>query len=409
LPRPHVVREADTEAERGGESQPRHADLLIRAQRAPKISTGVRRREPGGPPQALERPRQPRTRVHARPPVARLRRGRVVRRGCRAREQAHAFEERQPAFLRLLPHAFPVRQHLAQPVAVELDPLPAQPHETTGGRRQERAHFGRRQLVVAQGDGHREIEQRVHADRARFFLPHADGHLRPRRPTRLPPVGNAHHETRRLESRHRAQESVRLVRGPRHGLVDGARIDKVGQPWDLLGGTLQWNEEVQQRLAIAARRGLLQRAGQRPMLHPAARAGAYGVRGEKAKGVLLVATVLGQVQAHLADGVPRRMARAEPVGDGAPMAADLVGEGPVDVRPPRRDPVGVDVLAAVHGRHSDGQPVALVGRTVDVDTLAPLLEIRHGAQPRHESAADIAQICQRRDERGVELGGAEVQ
>ncbi len=83
--------------------------------------------------------------------------------------------------------------------------------------------------------------------------------------------------------------------------------------------------------------------------------------------MLLVTTILGQVQAHLADDVPRRMARAQPARDGTAVSADLVDKGPLDVRPPGGDPVGVDILAAGHGRHRGRQPLALVGRAVDLD------------------------------------------
>ncbi len=114
--------------------------------------------------------------------------------------------------------------------------------------------------------------------------------------------------------------------------------------------------------------------------------------------MLLVATVLGQVQAHLADDVPRRMARAQPARDGTAVSADLVDEGPLDVRPLGSDPLGVDILAAVHGRHRGRQPQALVGRAVDLDALSPLLEIRDGAEPGHEGSTDVAQERERRSE-----------
>jgi hypothetical protein len=39
--------------------------------------------------------------------------------------------------------------------------------------------------------------------------------------------------------------------------------------------------------------------------------------------VLLVAAVLGEVQAHLADGVPRGVARPQPVGAGTAVRCDF--------------------------------------------------------------------------------------
>ena len=125
--------------------------------------------------------------------------------------------------------------------------------------------------------------------------------------------------------------------------------------------------------------------------------------------MVVVATVLGQVQAHLADGVPRRVARVEPVRDRSAMRADLVGERTIELRPARGHPVAVDVLGAVHRRDRAGEPRALVGRAVDLDALALVLQVGHRAQPGHERAADVAQEGERRRERGVDLGGAEVE
>jgi hypothetical protein len=108
----------------------------------------------------------------------------------------------------------------------------------------------------------------------------------------------------------------------------------------------------------------------------------------------------------------RRTPAASPGGpDGAPPAvgADLLGERPGQVLPARRHPVGVHVLAAVHGRDGAGQPGALVRGAVDLDALAPLLQVGPGAQPGHERAADVAQERQRRGERRVQLRGAQVE
>jgi hypothetical protein len=202
---------------------------------------------------------------------------------------------------------------------------------------------------------------------------------------------------------------MRILGRPRHRLVDGAGVDELGQPRDLLGGPLQRHEQVQQCLPIAACGRFLERAREWPMLHPAPGTRAHGVGRQEPERVVVVTAVLGQMQADFADGVPRRVARAQPLGDGASVRADLLGEGVVDVGPARRHPVGVDVLAAVHGRHGGREPRALVRRAVDLHALTPLLEVGHRAQAGHEGAADVPEICEGGDERGVELGGAEVE
>jgi len=152
-----------------------------------------------------------------------------------------------------------VREHLAQSLAVQLDPLTAQPHQPAR-RRQELAHLGSRKLVVAQRDGDGEVEQRVHADCARLLLAHAHRDLGSRRVPGAPPVGDAHDQPGRLEGRDGLKKAVGLGGRPRHCLVDRTGVDELGQPRSLLRGALQWHQEVEQCLPVAARGGRLERA-----------------------------------------------------------------------------------------------------------------------------------------------------
>ena len=408
LAQPHVVGQADAEPQRGRESQPRNAGLLIRPQRSAEVVARVGRGETVRSAQPLERARQPRAGLDARPALTRRQYSGLVVRPPGAGQQPHAFEEREPPVLGLAPHALPVGEHLAQPLAVELDPLPSQAHQPAR-RGQKLSHLGGGELVVAQRDRHREVEQRVHAEHARLLVAHAHGDLGARRAPGAPPVGHAHDQSRRLEGRDRLQEPVGLGRCPRHRLVDGAGIDQLGQPRHLLGGALQRHQQVEQRLAVLARRGFLQRPCERPMLHLAAGARPHGIGGEEGERMLLVAAVLGQVQADLADRVPRRMPRVEPRRHGPAVRPDLVGERGVDVRPPGDDPLAVHVLGALHGRHRARQPVALVRWAVDLHALAALLEIGRRAEPGHERVAHLAQERKIRGQWGVELGGAEIE
>jgi hypothetical protein len=133
------------------------------------------------------------------------------------------------------------------------------------------------------------------------------------------------------------------------------------------------------------------------------------LRAEEGERMLLVAAVLGQVQAHLAHRVPGRMPGVKPGRHRPPMRADLRGERLVDLRPPRGDPLRVNVLGTVHRRHRPRQPLPLVGRAVDLHTLAPLLQVGDCAQARHEGAPEVAQEGQVGSERRVQLGRAEVE
>jgi hypothetical protein len=70
--------------------------------------------------------------------------------------------------------------------------------------------------------------------------------------------------------------------------------------------------------------------------------------------MFLVALVLGEVQADLADDLPRRVSSAQPLRDRAAVAYDFVGEGTADVPPACGDPLAVDVLSAGDRRHPSG-------------------------------------------------------
>ncbi|MGH7306082.1 MAG: hypothetical protein ACRELZ_22595 [Candidatus Rokuibacteriota bacterium] len=86
------------------------------------------------------------------------------------------------------------------------------------------------------------------------------------------------------------------------------------------------------------------------------------------------------------------------------MRAELDGQRAVEVGPARGEPVGVDVLTAVHQRDVAGLPRALVLGAVDLGPVAAPFEVGESAEPRHERAAEIAQESQRGGKRRVELG-----
>jgi hypothetical protein len=145
------------------------------------------------------------------------------------------------------------------------------------------------------------------------------------------------------------------------------------------------------------------------VLHLAAGPRAHGVGSQESERVDVVAAVLGEVQTHLAHDMPQGVPRPQPLRDGSAMGVDLVGERAVEIGPARRNPVGVDVLAAVHGRDGAGQPAALVRGAVDLDALASILEVRHGTETGDERAAEVAQESQGRSEGSVELGRTQVE
>src|SRR2546423_1213395 len=139
------------------------------------------------------------------------------------------------------------------------------------------------------------------------------------------------------------------------------------------------------------------------MLDGTAGTGADRVGGEEREWMLVVATILREMETDLADDVPGRMPRAEPGSDRSALLRDLVREGAPDLGPPRGDPVRVDVFRAGHGRDRFDQARALVRRAIDLGAVTPLLEIGRCAQAGGERAADLAQERDWRGQRRVEL------
>src|SRR5258706_127638 len=72
------------------------------------------------------------------------------------------------------------REGALEPLAIDLDPLPADEREAVGAR-EERLHFGRRQCLTVECDLHLEVEQRVTAYGGRSLAPDRGAHPRSRR------------------------------------------------------------------------------------------------------------------------------------------------------------------------------------------------------------------------------------
>ena len=177
--------------------------------------------------------------------------------------------------------------------------------------------------------------------RARLLVADAHGHLGPRRAPRAPPVGHAHDQARRLEGGDRLQEAVRLGRRPRHA----ARRPRRSRPARPATAPARRRAAAGTRRCSSAwrslaRGGLLQRLRQRPVLDLAAGPRAHRVGGEEGERVVLVAAVLGQVQADLADDVPRRdgarAATRRPARDARGSRRRTHDSSPPSARPPSR-------------------------------------------------------------------------
>ena len=140
--------------------------------------------------------------MHERPlPIAVV--ARVVGQvGRHARQQTHPFQERD-ALARLLLDFLPMIERLLQFLAIDLDPLSAQQHESIAGLHQ-LTPFGLSQLLVAQRQFDFEVE---HAVRVKLVLPGVTNrHSDARTGTLLPPVGQSHQDAAGFEDRHRFQE-----------------------------------------------------------------------------------------------------------------------------------------------------------------------------------------------------------
>ena len=404
LAQPHVVGEAGPQSQAGHQAQPVVARLLVGAQDAAQTAGALAGGLPGRLAQVGQDAREPAAGHHLRPLVHGIGRRRHLRievpRG--PRQQAHALCEAQAAAGGRRLHPVPLRQGLGQPLAVDLHPPALQPDQAVPGGRQP-APFGLRQPVAAQGQAHVEVEHGIGAEGARPLVAH--GHADPRPGPCVPPVGQAHDQTRLLEDGHVPEQLVGLGRGPGQGLEELPGIHQPPDPLAVLGSGVHGRQQAHEGVLVAGAGILLQRAAEGLVLDAAGLRQPRRVGGQEGERVVLVALVLGQVETDPPDLVPAGGVLAQP---GAETRAGQLAPHPgVEVAPQRRERAGVEVFGARHRGSPGGQGGQLPGRRFEL--RARRIALRGAAQPGEVEGGEVAPEGEGRPQRDLRPAGGQRQ
>ncbi len=300
----------------------------------------------------------------------------------------------------------PVAEDLAELVPVELDPLP--PHEGEPlGAGEDLAPLGLGDGLAIERQGDREVEEGVEPQGGGRLAADGDADLEPPGPIRPPPVGHPDDDTRRLEGRHILEEPVGLARRPGQGLEDVSRVHQLLEERAARGGAVDGSEQGQERRPVPGK--VPERLAEGLMLRPGLAREPGRVGGEKGEWMVAVVLVLRQVEVHAPDEVPDRVLCPEVGLDASRVAADLVAEECLELRPPRREPGDVDVLGAGQRRRLAREPVQLAGRRDgDVHLCASLLDVADAAEPGDEEPREVPEESQRGRKLGRDLDGAQV-
>ena len=299
---------------------------------------------------------------------------------------------------------------LAQPLAIDLDPLA--PHQRQAVRaREERATSARvERLAVERRRRPRSRAARRRPRRPRLAARRVDLHLGPRRRA-CPSTSRARARRRRPP---RTRDVRREIGAPPPASRPSGWIDGAARPPARAATALVRGRPLHRLEQRRAARPCCARPRTRGAPRPAEGAGPWPRRQPRRVGReererrLRVSLVLGEVEAHASQRLHsgflpagtsrryRRMRRAPPGRRGHPRPRSLRGR--------RRQ-----VLAPVERRRGGGQRRQLLARVRHFDPGARRLRIRRRAQSRDEQAADLAQPRGRGRNHGIDFDRSEVQ
>ena len=339
----HVVRKACAKAKPGEEAQPMDTRTLVRAEA--RMQAGRRM-----VPARLRRAQfgqsffQPIARAHIRPRGQRVRILRIL---------SHAAQEPQPlgkrnAFFAMgFLESFPMVEDPLKLVAVHLSPPSANLYQALLAP-QNLLPFLFAECLAVERERHLKIEHRAESKALRFSRTYGDADRRTGQP--LPPSRHAHEQTTFLEDRNFAQEPVRFARCPALRVIDPLGIDKFANQRALFRRALHGSEQREQRRAVLGARVFLQRAAQREILRLGLVRNPVRVGGQKSKRTFRIALILGQVEGHPADEVPKGIARLEPGRSAARTGTHFSKNQRVERLPKALQRANAQVFRARHGR-----------------------------------------------------------
>ena len=307
LAQSHIVGEAGPETELGEQIKPAHAHLLIGTQRAVQSRAGIDASQslrtaqvPSASPRATDRrPPCPSPLALAAESSSACTSAPAIMRSASRRLRPLSAAARSTS-----PKCSIIRLSRSRSTSTQRPRTSASPSDLANNSRISAAV----KRFAVERDFHAEIEQRILAQSRRRLAADLSRYLRARRSVGLPGRWHSDHYARTLQLRDISQKLHGLGRRPPQGVEDLARIDHGLQPRAAFRRSLHGEKQRQQAILVGRARIFAESLPQRKMLRLGVRRQSSGIGREKSKWGCIVLAVLGEVEVHAADKIPRRVA-----------------------------------------------------------------------------------------------------
>lgn len=305
---------------------------------------------------------QPFTRLNTRPLPLRSQghRGLIRHRSrLESRDQLHALEESQFTSPGKALDLSPMGQCIAEFFGIHLDPLA--PHELQAVcSLEQRLPLGLGQRLAVKGGFDRKIQERVRSQTSPALLSDPNRDPGTRRPAALPPIRQSDNDPGGLAHGFLLEKSIGFGGRPGERLEDAMVFDQFTHEGALFGGLLDWRQQVEQRRLVTGARVLLQCTAERQVLDTRLTRNARSITRHEGERMRRVPFVLGQVEGDPPDHPPQRVTPLEPGAGALRMRVDLSADVLIQLHPESGQPIGIEILAAAHGRCGVG-PVTKLG------------------------------------------------
>ena len=211
-----------------------------------------------------------------------------------------------------------MRQNFVDLFPIHLDPLPANLYERFRARCNcLPLFFGNRRAIQ------RELGVKIHEgfepDPGRLASPYGDLDFRPGWP---PPCGHPNKQPSRFKSRNPSEKLMGLACREDLGLVDPLRLHKTAHKFTLRRCTLHRSQQRKESLSVFCPGKLFKRAAEREMLRRRLVRKPMRIGSQKGERMRHALFILGQVEGHAPDQIPKRVLGFQPALSSIFRAAD---------------------------------------------------------------------------------------
>jgi hypothetical protein len=264
------------------------------------------------------------------------------------------------------------------------------------------------QRFAVEADAHLEVEERLRAEARRRVASDRGRDLRAWWTIRAPGGRNSNDDAGSLKAGLISQQLKSLRGRPPQRVIDLSRLDHRLQPRTFGSRALDRQEQRKQLRFVGSACLFAQRAAERQVLRLGLRRESSRISRQKREWRLIIPTVLGKIEMHAADGMPRGISPVKKRLDRRLRFGELGskrcrGLGPECFENRRRE-----VLRALHRRRGRYECFELVGRGRGDDRVVGR-EIGMGADGRDQPRPEVSPVTQVCRERGPNLAGAELE